>query len=104
MDPFHNETDVNGREYSLKKVFHRNIYQGIQDIKKIKQCIYEGFRLNVATWNNERSSYIMNNNKQKVKIESEVVNPILEYKEFKQRKPIQIMCDATSIKKHRFDD
>lgn len=104
LDPFHSNNDVNGREYSLKKVFHRSVYQGVQEIKKIKQCIYEGFRLNVATWNNERNSYIMNNNKQKVQIGSKVVDKILEYKEFKQRHPIQIICDSISIRKHRFNN
>tara|TARA_A100001015_G_scaffold90573_1_gene100865 strand:- start:354 stop:2678 length:2325 start_codon:yes stop_codon:yes gene_type:complete len=104
LDPFHTETGVNRYDYSLKKIFQKSVFQGMEEVKKIKRCIYEGFRLNVASWDNDRNAYIMEVNKQKVRVESDVVKPIIEHKEFKQRHPFKIICREVNINKHPFND
>lgn len=45
---------------SFIDVFNRNFDEGMQEVKKIKQCIYDGFRMNLAVWNEEMMSYYIN--------------------------------------------
>ena len=64
LNPYYNSLDVNPGKYNLVKSLKRNINEGLDEIKKIKQCIYEGYRMNVAIWHEQRNSYvnIINNN------------------------------------------
>ncbi len=41
-------------------VFGRSFEEGIAEVAKIKTCIYEGFRMNLAVWTPEISSYVIN--------------------------------------------
>lgn len=45
---------------SLIEVFARKFDDGMAEVAKIKQCIYEGFRMNLAVWTPEIMSYVIN--------------------------------------------
>ena len=46
-------------KYDLENIIDNDSYTGIQEIKKIKKCIYESYRFNIAIWNNLTSTYKM---------------------------------------------
>jgi hypothetical protein len=55
LNPYYNGLNLN--EYDLVKIFRNNFDEGIEEIRKIKQCIYEGFKFNIFTWNDILKKY-----------------------------------------------
>jgi hypothetical protein len=102
IDPFYNGSDIPKHQYSLKKFFHNNIYMGLEEIRKIKRCIYEGFRLNMATWNMEKKMYVLDNCHEKIKISSDVIKPIPEHNTIKQIRPKKIIVRDINLNKKPF--
>ena len=45
----------------LSKILKNNKNEGMEEVKKIKQCLYEGFRLNSLSWNSRMNCYITTN-------------------------------------------
>ncbi len=45
---------------SLIDIFKRNFDEGMHHVHKIKRCIFEGFRLNLAVWTEGISAYTIN--------------------------------------------
>jgi HrpA-like RNA helicase len=91
LDPFYNGAGMLKHTYSLKKIFKDNMTMGIAEIKKIKKCIYEGFKLNVATWSDERRGYILDTYREKIKIKSDVIEPLPPHETFGQQQPKKII-------------
>ena len=59
LDPYYNGLNI--RNYSLIKIFD-NFLTGMEEVLKIKKCIYEGFRMNCAKWDINKKCYMLNNN------------------------------------------
>ena len=59
LDPYYNGLNI--RNYSLIKIFN-NFLTGMEEVLKIKKCIYEGFRMNCAKWDTNKKCYMLNNN------------------------------------------
>ena len=70
LDPFYNGLNI--KNYNLAKIFD-NFGNGMEEVLKLKKCIYEGFRLNFAHWNDEKKTYMLNNNLP-IKITSRATN------------------------------
>lgn len=56
LNPFYNGLQI--KNYNLTKILQKNIHEGIDEIIKIKKCIYEGYRCNLALYNKKLNAYI----------------------------------------------
>ena len=83
---------------------NQNLFEeSIEEIIKIKQCIYEGYKLNVATYNSEKNIYISNFNGYKIDTNSYLIKnlPSLKNgKRFTENKPKYILYDSLTIKQN----
>lgn len=80
-----------------------NINEGIDKIRNIKKCIYDGYRFNLAKWNDEKKTYIMLKNKIPITIYSKtsksLKNEVKDNTEYKQLQPLYIVVHNALIKK-----
>lgn len=75
----------------------------IEEVIKIKKCIYEGYKLNTATYDKELNEYISDYNGRIVKSDSYLLKnlPHIENgKQFMDTKPQRILYDSLIIKKN----
>ena len=73
----------------------------VEEIKKIKKCIYEGYKLNLATYNEKNDCYFSDNTGIELNINSYLTKnlPILDTgAEFIQMKPKKIIYDSSILK------
>jgi HrpA-like RNA helicase len=103
LDPFYNGSSMSRYEYSLRHLFQTDIYIGLEEIRKLKRCIYEGFRLNMATWDDKKNSYVLDVNHEKIKIASDVIKPIPYHKTFSQIRPKKIICRDIWLRHNMFN-
>jgi hypothetical protein len=91
-------------------MYHKNdnlFTESIEEIIKIKKCIYEGYKLNVAKYDNNQNSYISLYNNQPINIQSYLVKnlPILNNgKNFDINKPELILYTKLLIKKNNLNN
>lgn len=102
LDPYYNGLGIGKDIYSLKKILQTNFSLGMTEIKKIKSCIYEGYRLNVATWNEQRSAYYFDYIHQKVKISSKLIKPLPVHDTIKQIRPKKIIVKERRLEENVF--
>jgi HrpA-like RNA helicase len=76
INPYWNGLGVETGTYNLNQIFKENLEEGVEEIKKIKMCIYEGYKLNLAQWNKHINSYEMIHRPIKIKVKSPIVNEI----------------------------
>jgi HrpA-like RNA helicase len=103
LDPFYNGSNIPKHKYSLRKFFHSNVYLGLGEIRKLKICIYEGFRLNMATWDGEKKSYVLDVCHEKIKISSDIIKPIPPHDTFSQIQPKKIICRDIWLRYNKFN-
>jgi HrpA-like RNA helicase len=103
MNPFANShinlDDLLSSYQSNEKLFK----EFIEEVIKIKKCIYEGYKLNTATYDNELNEYISDYNGRIVKSDSYLLKnlPHIENgKKFIESKPKKILYDSLIIKKN----
>ena len=58
LNPYYNSLEIPKGKYNLVNILNRNIGEGLEEIKKIKKCIYEGYKLNYCTWDANINKYI----------------------------------------------
>ncbi len=103
MNPFAN-SHIN--VYNLLNSYNTNqnlFEESIEEIIKIKKCIYEGYKLNVATYNIEKNVYISNFNGHQIEANSYLLKnfPLLNSgKKFIDTKPKHIIYDSLIIKQN----
>ena len=51
----------------------RNIKEGYEEIIKIKKCIYEGYRYNLAIYNKKLNTYVTNKTHLPVTLETKLI-------------------------------
>ena len=76
INPYWNGLNIKLGTYNINQIFKKNLEEGIEEIKKIKLCIWEGYKLNLAKWNKHTSTYEMIHRAVKVKVKSPIVNEI----------------------------
>ena len=92
--------------YDLLNTYNSNqnlFEESIEEIIKIKQCIYEGYKLNIATYNSEKNIYISNFNGYEIDTNSYLLKnlPSLKNgKHFIDNKPKYILYDSLTIKQN----
>jgi len=59
LNPYWNGLGVDRGTYSLLKLFRENLDECVSEVKKIKQCIIDGYRFNLLIWDNSIKKYIL---------------------------------------------
>ena len=103
MNPYAND-HINLYDLLNSYSGNQNLFEeSIEEIIKIKQCIYEGYKLNVATYNSEKNTYISNFNGYEIDTNSYLIKnlPSLKNgKHFTENKPKYILYDLLTIKQN----
>lgn len=81
----------------LRELLIKNTETGISYIKKIKQCVYEGYRLNTATWDVFR--YVHDATNLNLVIDSPVIKELPKHDDFKQSRPLRIIVRNMQLRK-----
>ncbi len=66
MDPYYNSLELPKYRYNLNNIFRDSLIDGLEEVKKIKLCIYEGFKCNLLS-NNRGYISVLKNIKMRVK-------------------------------------
>lgn len=74
LNPYYNGLNIKSGTYNLNEY----VKHDIDEIIKIKKCIYEGYRLNIATWDNKINSYVLYRNKQSINLKSNLIKPLAD--------------------------
>jgi HrpA-like RNA helicase len=102
INPYYNGLKLNRGTYNLVNILNNNLSEGMNEIKKIKLCIYEGYRFNILIWNNSLKSYVNNYSHGLVEVDSKLIKPLTA--EFKndediiQIKPQKIIVSNIMVK------
>ena len=103
MNPYSND-HINLSDLLNSYNSNQNLFEeSIEEIIKIKQCIYEGYKLNVATYDSEQNVYISNFNGYEIETNSYLLKnfPSLKNgKQFTDNKPKHILYDSLTIKQN----
>jgi hypothetical protein len=59
VNPYYNGLNLKRGTYNLKSMINRDIDLGMREIAKIKSCIYEGYKLNTATFDRNKNMYVL---------------------------------------------
>lgn len=103
LNPMHN-SHIN--LFSLINTYNKNnniFLETINEIIKIKKCIYSGFKFNIAIYDKEKNNYIIYNSQHIINTNSYLTKnlPLLESgKQFAINKPPVILFDSKIIKKN----
>jgi hypothetical protein len=92
LDPIANDCEP------LIHIFRRSFDEGILEVKKIKKCIYEGFRLNLATWSDHGNAYVINQKGLKVDMSSTYTIP----RNFEQVQPRNIIMSEYNLQTNKY--
>ena len=57
FNPFYNSLDLNKGSYNLRNIFLANLQDGVDEIKKIKKCIYAAYYCNILIYDTDESIY-----------------------------------------------
>jgi hypothetical protein len=73
VNPYYNGLRMDQGTYNLTGIFKSNLDEGLEEIKKLKRCILDGYRCNLARWNSITNAYTMMHRAAKVKVRSDLV-------------------------------
>lgn len=97
LNPYYNGLSLKKGSFNLIDILNKNINEGINEIIKIKKCIYEGYRMNTATYNSISQIYIMDWKKVPIIVSSNVIKPLPMIKTIKQTVPRKIIVDEVTL-------
>jgi HrpA-like RNA helicase len=102
LNPFYNGLEIPEGRYSLVEILNRNLIEGLDEIKKIKQCIYDGYYLNIYIWNDMLKSYTSARTHNTVSLISKLVKNIT-HAEISQSKPQKIIIGDVMLRESMTD-
>jgi hypothetical protein len=73
LNPYYNGLNLPKGTYNLISIMKRNINEGYEEIIKIKKCIYEGYRYNLATYNDRLNTYITKQTHIPIMLETKII-------------------------------
>jgi len=105
IDIFYNGLGLKRGTYNLLDIIRKDMDAGMEEIKKIKHCIFEGFKLNIATYNNTMREYILDYKNVPLKIiQSPLINPFpLDSDEIKQSVPKKIIVSEINVVRNYYN-
>jgi HrpA-like RNA helicase len=72
INPFHSTLDENLKKYNLNQLIHMDVFYGLEEIKKIKKCIFDGFSDNLLFYNVDDNKYYLKKFNMPVVIKSNI--------------------------------
>jgi len=100
VNPYWNGLDLETGTYNLNDIFKRNLDEGIEEIRKIKRCILDGYRLNLAQWNKCTNNYETMHRPQKINVKSTLTSQISTEQERPQiiaLSNVMVMADFLNV-------
>ena len=91
LNPFINGIGLPMGEYNLRKIITDNISDGMSEISKIKNCIYEGYKLNLCTWNTFINHYMLNHKHIPIEIDNQLIKLLPAEEHIEQLNPKKII-------------
>jgi hypothetical protein len=96
LDPFANR-DISTK---LRDVLTNNMCDGLDEIKKIKRCVYESHRLMLAIWDNKLNQYVMNHTHVPINISNDILLPLPMIDDIKQVRPKFVVVTQLNLVKN----
>lgn len=105
-NPFWNGLGLKRGSYNLLKMLRKDFAAGMQEIIKIKHCIFEGYRMNVAKFSTFTNKYEMINKKISINLfDSLLIKPILPVGDkIQQDRPHNIIVGSVNLSKSPFSE
>lgn len=75
LNPYYNGLLLPKGTYNLANILKRNISEGLDEIKKIKHCIYEGYRFNLCVWSPVSKKYVNQYSHNNISLDSKLIKP-----------------------------
>lgn len=98
INPFYNGLGMPRGKYNLTKILKDNFMDGLEEVKKIKHCIYEGYRFNLYIWNAGLRAYVSNYGHNKVTLDkSKLIRPLVPTEGIQQIRPQKIILSHVMI-------
>lgn len=99
MNPFYNGYGLPRGKYNLTSILSDNLAEGLEEIRKIKKCILEGYRLNLYIWNDALRSYVSSINYNTVTLDSKILKPVNSTDpEIQQTRPQKIIVNQVMLR------
>jgi HrpA-like RNA helicase len=74
LNPYYNGLNISQYDYNLLHIFRGSLSDGVDEITKIKKCIYEGYKFNLCVWNNNLKRYILQHKNVPIFVKSNVIH------------------------------
>ena len=74
LNPYYNGLGIDYVDYHLLNIIKNNLDDGLHEIKKIKKCIYEGYKLNLCVWHNTYKKHFLHNKNVPIMIRSQIMS------------------------------
>ena len=98
LNPFYNSLGLNKNNYNLNNILINSLPEGLIEVKKIKQCIYEGFKCQLLVYNNNKYTSVLKS--VPITVKSTSVLP-LDEELADQIYPKYIVCDSYMLSQIR---
>lgn len=92
LNPYKNSLNIPKNAYNLNKIM-LSLPDGLDEIRKLKQCIHEGYKCNILV--NRKTNYMVLMRNLPVKVKSQLVSELGDDAE--QKKPMYIAVDAYAL-------
>jgi hypothetical protein len=98
LNPYYNGLNLRHGIYNLTDILNRNLQEGVDEIQKLKRCIYEGYRNNLLIYNSVLRSYIWQASDVPVVIDSKLIKPFKQSDDdIVQKIPHNLVVSAITI-------
>jgi hypothetical protein len=98
LNPMYNGLGLRKFTYDLPSLCQQHFDIGIAEISKLKQCMYMGYRLQTASWDDDKSVYVHDANGMPIVMMSKLVAPLPIHTQFKQSRPQKIIAFSPVLK------
>jgi HrpA-like RNA helicase len=68
LNPYYNGLGLEKGVYNFLDIIRKNLEEGISEVKKIKKCIFDGYRFNLLVWDDTMKRYIHNHKNTHVQV------------------------------------
>lgn len=103
LNPYYNGLELVRGSYNLISILQRNLTEGMNEIIKIKKCIYEGYRFNLYMWNDVLKAYTSNYSHNTISLDTQLTKSLPTNDNFEQNKPQKIIVGNVVLKESFHD-
>lgn len=96
LDPYKNSLELIKSDYNLNNILNKSLSEGLEEVKKIKLCVFEGFKTNLLRYNTNSKQYISIFKNVAVKVKSPYIKELNE-KVAEQNKPYYLIVSSYTM-------